>query len=446
METLTNQRAPSESPATRPRWLMLDPGVNDDNSDPSAADTKTKAASCTSTGQSFTVSFNLAAPPATSRFYCDWIGGAPGDGSARDSDNDDDPPLSREESKDLSIIAAHDGCLLIETRVPDQRRGNIAVNDFFVYESGGGGARLPSLSPIPGCYFSTQFGRDRDACHVPSRSDSPRMLDRKDTGVLRRGEGDLVVVAQLEVMWNDEGAYGIAELCALRPGGDWDIKRLPIVHHDGGKLPKWPVLDAAVPVGDRFMCWVDYINGIFVCDMEVEETTSPKVVYAPLPVPPPVERWRSSERTHMQNCRNLVASSPDTVSLVSVASRCCCGGPGKTECERSRFAFNVTTWSLTLSTEGPMTWVKDGVLDCDEIWQLPNYGSLPRVAPRYPIMSADNPDIVCFVICENNFCIDDPDETEWMIMIDTRRKELLSVLRGDTNLYIDSRVPVKLCW
>ncbi|CAN6380758.1 unnamed protein product [Urochloa humidicola] len=91
METLTNQRAPSESPATRPRWLMLDPGVNEDNSDPSAADTKTKAASCTSTGQSFTVSFNLAAPPATSRFYCDWIGGAPGDGSARDSDNDVTP-------------------------------------------------------------------------------------------------------------------------------------------------------------------------------------------------------------------------------------------------------------------------------------------------------------------------------------------------------------------
>ncbi|CAO2147942.1 unnamed protein product [Urochloa humidicola] len=439
MDPFPNQKVPSDSPATRPRWLMLAHRVNDEDSDPSVADAKTKAASCTSSGQSFSISFGLAAPPATTRFYSDWIGGMPCSHGS-DSDDDEEISLNRGESKNLSIIAAHDAALLVEVV-----EYNTATSDYFLYESGAA-TRLPSLSPLPGCYFTMQFERGVGARHVPTRSDSPRSLYRKDTGVLRRGEGDLVV-AQAEVMYNnnEDGPHDTVELCVLHPGGDWDLKQLPVVHHDGGNLPKWPKLDAAMPVGNRFMCWVDYVSGFFVCDM-ADETTSSKVVYVPLPVPPPEARWHHNERPQMQNCRNLAAAGSDTVRFVSVASRCCCGGPGKTECERSRFAFNVTTWSLTLRTDGPMMWVKDGVLDCDEIWKLPNYGSLPRVAPRYPIVSSDNPDVVCFIVCENNFFIDDADKTEWMIMIDTRRKELLSVLRGDTDLYTDSRVPVKLRW
>jgi hypothetical protein len=55
----------------------------------------------------------------------------------------------------------------------------------------------------------------------------------------------------------------------LRPGGhDWVLKRVPIVHHEGdGELRCWTEMDAAVPVGSRFMCWVDYTSGFLVSNM-----------------------------------------------------------------------------------------------------------------------------------------------------------------------------------
>jgi hypothetical protein len=135
------------------------------------------------------------------------------------------------------------------------------------------------------------------------------------------------------------------------------------------------------------------------------------------------------------------------VRFVSVAPRCCCGGPGKTFCERSNFAFNVTTWTLTLRTEEPMTWVKDGVFDCDELWQLPNYGCLPRVAPHGPIVSSDDPDVVYFRVCENNYYMNPENNTVWMMEVNTRRKVLLSVIVSDRKYYSPGDLlPANLHW
>jgi hypothetical protein len=53
--------------------------------------------------------------------------------------------------------------------------------------------------------------------------------------------------------------------------------------------------------------------------------------------------------------------------FVSIEPRCCCGRLGRSSCARSRFAFKVTTWTLTLTMDEPMTWVKEGVLDCEEL-------------------------------------------------------------------------------
>lgn len=80
-------------------------------------------------------------------------------------------------------------------------------------------------------------------------------------------------------------------------------------------------------------------------------------------------------------------------------------------------------------------------------WQLPNYGRLPRVAPQYPIVSSDNPDVVCFLLCEDHYYIDNADETVWLLEIDTKSKALLSVIRRDTNgSFSDNRMPAKLRW
>ncbi|RCV37314.1 hypothetical protein SETIT_8G052900v2, partial [Setaria italica] len=383
METLTNPRAPSDPPAARPRWVMLDPNVNN------KVDSK-----------SFTVSFILAPPPATSSYHCDWIiGGAPGHGYNSNDDLRHRIVPDRDRSNDLLVIEAHDDSVLIKMSVPERR--GCFLRDYFLYETGGA-ARPPSLSLLPGCYISKQFEREKG----PTPNDRPRSLDNWNTGVLRRGGGELQV-AQLEVMYGDP-PHDTAGLCVVRPGAEWDLKRLPIVHQEAGELPQWPELDAAVPVGVRFMCWVDYVNGFFLCDMAEPGGDLPRQG---------THGRNSGRRPYLPYCRNLAAAGCDAVRFVSVAPRCCCGGHSETSCERSRFAFNVTTWTLTLRTEGPMTW-------------LPNYSSLPRVTPRYPIVSSDNPDTVCFVVSETY-----ADKNVWLLEIDARSKTLLSAVLHNTSGY-----------
>ncbi|CAN6237834.1 unnamed protein product [Urochloa humidicola] len=129
METLTNRTAPSDLPAAaRPPWVMLKPYVNNKmDSDSAIADAKTRASSCTSSGQSFSISFELAAPPASSSFYCDWIGGALGSDDGRWRHR-----LYRniDQSKNLSIVAAHDDSLLLKMGLLDVHDGFRDTNTY----------------------------------------------------------------------------------------------------------------------------------------------------------------------------------------------------------------------------------------------------------------------------------------------------------------------------
>jgi hypothetical protein len=469
METLTNLT--DSTPAGGSRWVLLNKQSNEHDRE-SSADAKTTASSCTSSGQRFTVSFSVAAPPAPSSFHGHWVRGDGVGGTPASDDRDDDHHCSyssyaisddRENSKDpeLKIIAAHDGAMLIEMVPPvgDSYSASAAdTSDYFLYEAGAGRRRPPSLSLLPDCYIPMQ-------CHYQFPTATPMARDLSvfnATGILRRGDGE-VLVAQLETPPPLNGApCKTAELCVLRlrPGGhdhhDWVLKRVPIVHHEGddGELWLWSeMMDAVVPVGSRFMCWVDYSRGFLVCDMAEE---NPKLRFVPLPVKAPQTRHRSTDRLDEMNCcrwRNMAAAGAGAVRFVSVAPRCCCGGAGTTTCERSSSAFNVTTWTLALRMDEPtMAWVKDGVLDCDELWRLPNYGCLPRVALVFPVVCPDNADVVCFTVREYpQDSIDDDgadDETTvWMVKINTRSKALLSVFRSDNEDYdAEHLLPVKLDW
>ena len=88
------------------------------------------------------------------------------------------------------------------------------------------------------------------------------------------------------------------------------------------------------------------------------------------------------------------------------------------------------------------------MLDCDEVWQLPNYGCLPRVALEYPMVSSDDPGVVCFTVCEYHHSIDEAhDETVCMVEINTRSMALLSVVRSDNGDYSAGDIlPAKLHW
>ena len=124
METLiTNPRGPSDPTAAAPRWVMLKRKILKD-SDSSAADAKTTAASCTSSGLPFSVSFSIAAPPERSSFLYDLLAGI---GSTPSSDNDKDTM-----DLQLQIVAAHDDSVLIESRVPRLGFGSCVMFEYFL--------------------------------------------------------------------------------------------------------------------------------------------------------------------------------------------------------------------------------------------------------------------------------------------------------------------------
>ena len=77
------------------------------------------------------------------------------------------------------------------------------------------------------------------------------------------------------------------------------------------------------------------------------------------------------------------------------------------------------------------TWDKVGVVDSDELWSLPGYGGVPRIRPEYPIVSLDDPDVLCFMVHKIGHHMEDVDGDHAirMIEVDTRRKALWSVVR-----------------
>ncbi|CAL5085913.1 unnamed protein product [Urochloa decumbens] len=385
-QTLANQRRRrSDSPAAAGPacWLIVNSCIDGEGS-ASVADAKTRAASYTSSGKPFSVSLGVVAPPACCSLHFDWLGGGQRHSSK-----------SETEVEDIGVvIAGHDDALLIQIAT------STTFDDYFLYEAGVA-RRPPSLSLLPDFNIPVQLG------YKNHRDPTPRFrrLSTENTGILRR-RGDLVVVCQLE-MTCDPPIYDTAELCMLRIGGEWINRRLPIVEGStSSKLHPWRmrhfIAQAAVPVGNRFLCWVDYNSGFILCDMGMaaaaEET--PKLLrYVPLPpVTPRHDRF------------TLGAAGPEAVRFVSASG--------------SISSFNVTTWTMTLSTEEATAWVKgdDVVLDCDEMIRNPNHGCFPRdKLLEYPMVSSDDPDVIYFKV------------GDMAAAINTRTKNLLSVVPSGTR-------------
>lgn len=126
----------------------------------------------------------------------------------------------------------------------------------------------------------------------------------------------------------------------------------------------------------------------------------------------------------MSYSRNMGAAGTGVVRFVGVEHECYCGGHDRTMCMRGPFFFTLTTWTMTLSSmDEPMTWVKDGMLDCEELWALPAYEGLPHVTVESPMVTSDDPDVVCFVVCERDY-VKFSDRKVWIVEVDMMREEL----------------------
>ncbi|CAL4994954.1 unnamed protein product [Urochloa decumbens] len=401
MEVQTTQPASCSSSSTGyPRWVILEQYVKASNPMSCVtADAKTLAAATTSTGHRIHVSLGLANPPATSAVRVE----IPDNGA----DHMRPRPM---------IIAAHKDSLLIQVNIHHVASYVATAVDHFVYNAGAAAAdppRPPSLTLLP------PYNRG------PLRD---RYLDTDATGILRRGDNDMVTVAELHMVLvrNDKKVpeKKAAELFMFR-SGEWSVRRpriRPSGNGDGNgddeieELPQWWSTDVVIPAGDTTLCWVDLSRGILFCDVSEE---SPWLQYRPLPETPCFGGVSN---------RNLSITAGGEVRFVNVFPRCCCGGAGASECEQSHNAYTIHTWSLRMD-DMAMEWVMDGMVDSTELWSLEAHKGLPCVPLDYPIVSMDEPRVICFMLCEDHHVKHGGDETLWLLIVDMRRKTIQSVSR-----------------
>ncbi|CAL4994975.1 unnamed protein product [Urochloa decumbens] len=384
MQTLTHAAAPASNPSGLPeaadlRWVILDHwAIPKGSSVNVVADDKTAAECRTSSGRPFRISLGTTAPPAISFMCVD----PAGDRRSRNK-------AVEFADKNVYVIAAHgDSVLFRRRRVPQprQRLDSYRPSDgYFVYRAVAGG-RPPSLSLLPSCSSIPMIERDCDGEYGPTA----RELDQADTGILRCGD-DEILVAQLKIA--HAAPFDTAELCLLLPGRTkWELKTaVPIVHNNGNKrhdLLMWQETHVAVPPKDEEEDFFD----------DHYEEQLPWLYY-----------------------RSIGAVCPEIVRFISINNRCCCGAHViRSSCEHSSSAFMVAMWSLALRTAEPMKWVKEAVLDCEELWSLAACKGLPRVHLTCPVVSMENPDVVCFMAKEGDML--------WTVDIDMRRKSLISAM------------------
>ena len=403
-----------------PRWVILDHEaeylhVNHPCS--AAADAKTEAATLSSGGHTVRVSLDLRAPPAASRvcYTCS----VPVDPALG-------PPYMR-------VAAAHGDSLLVLVSFSYQEgyEHHTDTIDKYLYNAGAAAAadppRPPSLVHLPAYY-------NGEETTLPSPL--PHDLDEKTTGLLRRGEAEAdLVVADLIVKDGGEAdaPKKEAELLVLR-SGEWSVVRAPIVHDDGKaeELSFWET-DMVVPVGDRRLCWVDLCRGIILCDMfdDGDETLRPR--YFSLPIEPPADD-RDRRRCQMSKRRVCVTNGGTVLKRVDVSPRCCCGRRGATQCDHSSGVFVINTWTLHMDGDDDdmaAYWTMDAMVDATELWSLDAYAGVPRINPQFPIVSMDDPDIICFQVPEEHKI--GRKLQSWYIMLDTSSKTLMSVCRLDES-------------
>ncbi|TVT99927.1 hypothetical protein EJB05_54668, partial [Eragrostis curvula] len=402
-ESQTSPTTASGSPAAAayPRWVLLyyyGEHVDDDEAFTcSAAEAKTIAAARTAAGLPIHVSFRFAPPPETSRLRVRFPDGA-------------------KKKTYLSVMATHGDSVLFQISVEEGRFDDHTV-DHLVYNAGvtaGPNPRPPSVSLIPPYYLSDEEVEKTYRYSTTPRRPVHRRLEVGATGILRRGEEDFVVAELKMVVVNDDAPKKkAAELLMLR-SGEWTVQR-PTVRHITGEEVREPLLSswktrAILPVGDKQLCWVDQFRGLMFSNVFDD---SPSLQY----VAPPVKPY----------CSNMsVTANGSVVKFVNIFPRCCCGSQGATECHRSSHAYTINTWTLRLDD---MAWVMDGMMDSTEVWALDAYNGLPRVHMVCPIVSMEDPHIVCFAVKETYF-VQNGDMTEWLIMLNLRSKKLLSACHG----------------
>ncbi|KAJ1256507.1 hypothetical protein BS78_K012200 [Paspalum vaginatum] len=277
-----------------------------------------------------------------------------------------------------SIVAAHGDSVLIYLSFKESAAAASAEPP-----------RPPTLSLLQP-YYLTKQEMERSRSYGPGPVQ--RYLCDESTGLLRRGD-DEIAVAELELLepmtTTAPTPKEETELLLLR-SNRWSATRPPIrtSHHGGMATPR--TRRSSCPRREHAPS----------CPSARLSAESPVLQHVPLP-PEAVMPIFGPEP-----CWNVCATAGGTVKFISVDSRCCCGGIGSTHCQHSRHAYTINTWTLRMDD---MVWVMDAMVDATELWALWFYERDTRA---------------------------DCDKTGFLILVDTRRKYILSVYRQSNRLHL----------
>ncbi|CAL5091831.1 unnamed protein product [Urochloa decumbens] len=328
-------------------------------------DARTLATARTINSHPIQVSLRLAEPPALSRVFLRI------------------PDGLREEKS--MVLAAHGDSVLIQVRIQD-------TYEHFVYNAGDHAAdppRPPSLWLLP---------------------PFPRGLIDGSTGLLRRGESDFMVAEVIGPSLSEDMPR-LASLYLFR-SGEWNSYTIKI-GEDWDFLLSW---NTVVPVDDRLLCWVDLCHGVMLVDVFRE---TPTVQYVKLPMDP---------RDGLN--RNVCATAGGgALKFVNIFGRCCCGAAASCDCNHSLRAYIIHTWTMRISNEDVVDWVQDGMVDATELWALDAYKGLPCDPLDRPIVSIDEPEVICFRMRDTEW----GSLMLWQILVNVRSKTILSVSRHEED-------------
>ncbi|CAM0149541.1 unnamed protein product [Urochloa decumbens] len=349
-------------------------------------------------GRQIRASLRIADPPAVSRLYL----------------HRPDTPQIDGVFSGPAAIAAHRNSILFRMTVPFEDstwwgETRYFPLDYLVY-SCSSTSSSPSLTALPPCFDGGKTNPSLDKWFQPYRLQQQRIMFDQDMGILCHGDnGEKFTVADLTYRYRHE-----VDLCLLHhpppAAGDpmkWSVNRLQIPSDMKIDVYSWRN-DVVVPIG-RSLCWVDYYQGMLLIDVLEDHQ---QLHYIRLPAQALKSRRLYIDPGAPDPFRRVCVTDAGIIKLVCIFTQ---HPPSPTD-------FTIITWTLVDINKG--AWIKDvdTIMEAGEFFDLCDAARscLPWVLPSFPVVSLVDPDVICFLLKEND-C-----DLSWMVEVNMRNKVVLS--------------------
>jgi hypothetical protein len=237
-------------------------------------------------------------------------------------------------------------------------------------------------------------------------------------GILCHGDQGEFTVADLTHRFRTE-----VHLCLLHhppPASaipiQWSVQRLQIPPDMKINLSSWRNdVVVRVPIG-RHLCWVDYYQGMLLIDVLTDSDSDPDqqqlLQYIPMPSQALKYRRPYKDAGEPDPLRCICVTDSGIIKLVCIL----------TKEPPSPDPFTITTWILHNVHRGEWRKDVDTTMGATEFFSLIGTGHscLPHVQPSFPMVSLVDPDVMCFLLEDEDHSL------FWMIEVNMRNKKLQS--------------------